>query len=74
MAPSWHKSSGTRRSLGWIPFKARSAKYKQGKISFQGHALSIWDSYGLSGYELGAGNISEDAAGHWYINICAMPK
>lgn len=36
---SWRKSSGTRRSLGWIPFKARSVKYKQGKIYFQGHAL-----------------------------------
>jgi hypothetical protein len=26
-------------------------------------ALSLWDSYGLAGYELGAGNISEDSRG-----------
>ncbi|MGB8420855.1 RNA-guided endonuclease InsQ/TnpB family protein [Paraburkholderia sp.] len=32
--------------------------------------LSLWDSYGLADYELGAGNISEDSRGRWYINIC----
>lgn len=71
---AWRKSFGARRSLGWIPFKARSLKYHAGRIRFQGHCLSLWDSYGLSGYELGAGTISEDARGRWYINICATPK
>lgn len=71
---AWRKSSGARRSLGWIPFKARSLKYHAGCIRFQGHCLSLWDSYGLSGYELGAGTISEDARGSWYINISATPK
>jgi hypothetical protein len=33
-------------------------------------ALSLWDSYGLTDYEIGAGNISEDSRARWYINIC----
>jgi IS605 OrfB family transposase len=29
----------------------------------------LWDSYGLKDYELGAGSISEDARGRWYLNV-----
>jgi IS605 OrfB family transposase len=71
---AWRKSLGTRRALGWIPFKARSLVYRNGQIQFQGRKLSLWDSYGLSQYDLGAGTISEDARGRWYINICATPR
>jgi IS605 OrfB family transposase len=31
--------------------------------------LNLWDSYGLKDYELGAGAISEDARGRWYLNV-----
>jgi hypothetical protein len=51
----WRKSLGARRSLGWIPFKARSLVYRNGQIQFQGNMLSLWDSYGLKDYELGGG-------------------
>lgn len=70
----WRKSCGARRSLGWIPFKARSLVYRNGQIHFQGKMISLWDSYGLSHYDLGAGNLSEDSRGRWYINICASAK
>jgi IS605 OrfB family transposase len=66
---SWRKSSGSRRSLGWIPFKKRSLVYRNGQIQFQGTMLNLWDSYGLKDYELGAGSISEDARGRWYLNV-----
>jgi IS605 OrfB family transposase len=67
----WRKSGGARRSLGWIPFKASALRYRNGQLLFSSLAkpLSLWDSYGLSRYALGAGNISEDARGRWYINI-----
>ena len=32
----WRKSGGKRRSLGWVPFKARGAKWKGGAIRFAG--------------------------------------
>ena len=28
----------------------------------------MWDSYGLSNYELGTGSFSQDARGRWYFN------
>jgi IS605 OrfB family transposase len=72
----WRKSTGARRSLGWIPFKASATRYRNGQLWMSGidTPLGLWDSYGLSGYDLGAGNLAEDARGRWYINICAKPK
>lgn len=66
---AWRKSRGVRRSLGWIPFKSRSLTYRAGQIRFQGLDLGIWDSFGLADMELGAGNISQDARGRWYLNV-----
>ena len=62
----WRVSGGNRRSLGWIPFKAAVLRYRNGQLWFSGmdKPLSLWDSYGLAGYTLGAGNLSEDARGH----------
>jgi putative transposase len=65
----WRKSGGARRSLGWIPFKARSVVWRNGQVHFQGLHLGVWDSYGLAGDELGAGTISEDSRGRWYLNV-----
>jgi IS605 OrfB family transposase len=67
----WRVSRGSRRSLGWIPFKASALRYRNGQLLFSclDKPLSLWDSYGLSQYQLGAGCISEDARGRWYINI-----
>ena len=47
---AWRKSGGARRSLGWIPFKVRTIRYRAGQVYFAGHWLSLWDSFGLSGY------------------------
>ncbi|MBC9968983.1 transposase [Ralstonia insidiosa] len=71
---AWRKSGGARRSLGWIPFKARSLGWRSGQIVFQGLHLGVWDSYGLAGYELGAGCFSEDSRGRWYLNVVVRVK
>jgi len=65
----WRVSGGARRSLGWIPFKASALQYRAGQVHLAGVPLSLWDSYGLSRYELGGGSISEDARGRWYLNV-----
>jgi putative transposase len=67
---AWRKSGGARRSLGWIPLKVRTIRYRGGQIYFAGRWLSLWDSYGLSNFELRAGNFSEDSRGRWYLNVC----
>ncbi|WP_321574432.1 RNA-guided endonuclease InsQ/TnpB family protein [Paraburkholderia franconis] len=66
---AWRKSSGVRRSLGWIPVKASALRYKGGQVWYCGQPLSLWDSYGLHQYALGAGSISEDSRGRWYLNV-----
>lgn len=63
-----------KRSLGWIPFKARAVKYKGGQVFFAGHLFSLWDSYGLGAYQLRSGSISEDARGRWYLNVQVQTK
>jgi putative transposase len=67
---AWRKSGGARRSLGWIPFKVRTLRYRGGQVYFAGRWLSLWDSYGLGNFELRAGCFSEDSRGRWYLNVC----
>ena len=66
---AWRKSSGARRSLGWIPVKASALRYKGGQVWYCGQPLSLWDSYGLHQYALGTGSFSEDSRGRWYLNV-----
>ena len=67
----WRVSNpkSSRRSLGWIPFKSRAARYKAGQVHFAGQKLSLWDSYGLANYDLRAGSFCEDSRGWWYLNV-----
>ncbi len=68
----WRKSSGSKRSLGWIPFKKGSAKWVGGQVRFARHCFSVWDSYGLSDYQFAAGSFSEDSRGRWYFNVAVQ--
>ena len=68
----WRVSNpdSSKYSLGWIPFKASAISYRNGQVQFSGLGpLSLWDSYGLSNFDLGSGSFSEDARGRWYLNI-----
>ncbi len=67
---SWRKSTGSRRSLGWIPFKRAGIQAVHGQVRFGGRWVSLWDSYGLGAYQIRAGNLCEDARGRWYLNAC----
>jgi len=65
---AWRCSGGPKRALGWVPFKAAGIKFVSGQVRFCGHYFKVWDSYGLSQYELGTGSFSQDARGRWYFN------
>lgn len=71
---SWRKSGGFRRSLGWIPFKAGAASWKNGQVYHNGHFFKVWDSYGLGQYRFRSGSFSEDARGRWYFNVVVDAK
>ena len=65
----WRASSGSKRALGWVPFKAAGIKYMNGQIRFCGTFFSLWDSYDLSKYDLSQGSFSQDARSRWYFNV-----
>ncbi len=66
---AWRKSSGVRRSLGWIPVNTGAAQWKHGQVYFNGQHYKVWDSYGLSQYRFRAGSFNEDTQGRWYFNV-----
>ncbi|BAW79641.1 transposase [Candidatus Nitrosoglobus terrae] len=59
----WRVSDGSRRSLGWVPFKKGAAEWESGQVYFAGHYFKVWDSYGLSQYDLRSGSFSQDTRG-----------
>ena len=65
----WRVSGGSRRSLGWIPFKSGAAVWKNGQVYHNKHYFKVWDSYGLSSYKFRSGSFSEDSRGRWYFNV-----
>lgn len=71
---SWRTSKGSRKNLGWIPFKSVAITYRNGQVHYQGVPLNLWDSYGLKDFKLGPGSFSEDARGRWYMNVTVEIK
>lgn len=70
----WRISKGSRKSLGWIPFRHDCIAYQGGQLKHAGHYFDMWDSYGLSKYTLGSGSFNQDTRGRWYVNICVESK
>ncbi len=65
----WRVSNkkSARRSLGWIPFKKVAIKYADGYVQYGKHQFKLWDSYGLSKYNVKTGSFVEDSHGRWYV-------
>ena len=65
----WRVSNkkSARRSLGWIPFKKVAIKYADGYVQYGKHQFKLWDSYGLSKYNVKTGSFVEDSRGRWYM-------
>ena len=66
---NWRKSNGAKRSLGWIPLKTGSARWKNGCVYHNGTYFKVWDSFGLSQYKFRSASFNEDARGRWYFNV-----
>ena len=71
---AWRVSRGSKRSLGWIPFKKSAISYRNGQVWYQGKPFSLWEQEKLSHYELGQGNFAEDSRGRWYFNATVKVK
>jgi len=70
----WRASSGSKKALGWVPFKANSIQVKGDRVTYLGHEFRIWLSRPIEGRIL-TGSFSQDAQGRWYVNLaCEVAK
>jgi len=63
----WRVSGGSRRSLGWIPFKAASIKRKGKYLRFAGKTFRVFEAHRLEGVKWKAGCFAQDAVGDWWL-------
>lgn len=65
----WRVSNpkSSKKSLGWIPFKASGIHTQNGQVKYAGQWFGLWDSYGLSKYVIKTGSFVEDARNRWYV-------
>jgi putative transposase len=63
----WRVSSGPRRSLGWIPFKAVQLKRKGKSLRFSGKALRVFQQDFLTDATWKCGCFAQDTIGDWWL-------
>ena len=63
----WRVSSGPRRSLGWIPFKAQQLKRKGKGVRFSGKSFRVFEQESLEGCRWKCGCFAQDALGDWWL-------
>jgi putative transposase len=63
----WRVSRGSRRSLGWVPFKAKSLKRQGRGIRFGGKTFRVFEAERLEGAKWKQGCFAQDAVGDWYL-------
>src|SRR3984957_10004502 len=63
----WRVSRGSRRSLGWIPFKADSLKRKGVCLRFAGKCFRVFEKERLEGVKWQGGCFAQDAVGDWWL-------
>lgn len=63
----WRVSRGSRRSLGWVPFKAASIKRKGKYLRFAGKTFRVFEAAKLDGVKWRSGCFAQDAVGDWWL-------
>jgi putative transposase len=63
----WRVSRGTRRSLGWVPFKVASLKRKGRALRFCGKTFRVFEPERLEGVKWQQGCFAQDAVGDWWL-------
>jgi IS605 OrfB family transposase len=63
----WRVSRGTRRSLGWVPFKAASLKRRGNTLRFAGKTFRVFERKRLADVKWRDGCFAQDAVGDWWL-------
>lgn len=64
---SWRKTGGSRRSLGWVPFKAANLRLKAGCLRLGKKSIRIFEMGKISGVSWRDGQFSQDSMGDWWL-------
>lgn len=65
----WRVSRGTRKSLGWVPFKAASLKRKGEALRFAGKTFRVFDREYLADHKFRDGCFTQDSCGDWWLCV-----
>jgi putative transposase len=63
----WRVSHGSRRSLGWIPFKAAQLRRKGKSLRFSGKAFRVFERERLKDVKWKCGCFAQDSVGDWWL-------
>jgi putative transposase len=63
----WRVSRGSRRSLGWIPFKAVQLKRKGKALRFSGKTFRVFEQELLQDVRWRCGCFAQDSVGDWWL-------
>src|SRR5271168_3764031 len=63
----WRPSRGSRRALGWIPFKAAQLKRKGKCLRFSGKAFRVFEQELLENARWKSGCFAQDSVGDWWL-------
>ena len=67
-APRFRSSGGSKRSLGWVPFKGRFVTVEGCAVNWYGNRFRFWKSRDLGG-PIKTGAFVQDARGRWYVTF-----
>jgi IS605 OrfB family transposase len=65
----WRLSHGSKRSLGWVPFKAVQLKRHGKALRLAGKAFRVFETHRLEGTSWKSGCFAQDAVGDWWLCI-----
>jgi putative transposase len=68
----WRVSRGSRRSLGWLPFKAVQLKRQGKSLRFSGKAFRVCERELLEGAKWKSGCFAQDAVGDWWLCLAVV--
>jgi IS605 OrfB family transposase len=74
----WRVSHGSKRSLGWVPFKAMQLKRRGRYLRFSGKTMRVFERDKLQNVTWKSGCFAQDAVGDWYlclpVECAALPQ
>ncbi len=65
----WRVSRGSKRSLGWIPWKPAQLKRKGRSLRFSGKTIRVFEQDLLEGVKFKCGCFAQDAVGDWWLCV-----